>query len=826
MAASNYSQPTTILSLFILIIIISNIPQSFSQSNSPQNIQTFYPFSPPPPIILPPPPPSPPVNDPPLTTLTPPPSLPRRSSTRAAVGKAIGVTAASTIVLSGLLFFLLLWRSRRKREEEESANATHGGTNNPTVPQNDNFTRFNGNIKGLIVDENGLDVVYWNTLQEGEKNRTSFKREYYKNLKNEQQEEEEEEQEKRVVSGSKRRNKPPIQEAPLLRGKSSTSQSPIWVDDHIMKKEPSFSTRLSFKVVEKQNSSVQLMKHATPPLPPPPGAPRPPLMAVEAVAKTAAPPPPPPQLAAGAVAKMAAPPPPPPVPSNKGPSPPPPPPPSGGAPFSSLKPPAPKGAPSKRSSSLGEGTSSIGNEQVKLKPLHWDKVNPNVEHSMVWDKIDKGSFKFDGDLMEALFGYVATNRKSPQRDNRSTSPKTDKSGPPSQIFILNTRKSQNIAIVLKSLGITRKEIIDALIVGHGLNADTIEKLTKIAPSDEEASQILSFDGDPTRLADAESVLYHLLKAVPSAFTRFNAMLFRSNYDSEVSSIKESLKSLELACNELRTRGLFLKLLEAVLKAGNRLNAGTSRGNAQAFNLTALRKLSDVKSSDGKTTLLQFVVQEVVRAEGKRCVLNKDRSLSRNSSQSSNVGSQSSDTSKDDREREYMMLGLPVIGGLSAEFSNVKKAATLDYDVLVKSISALSAQVVETRKIVSGCGFSREMDGFLDTAEMEVNVVKEEEKRVMELVKKTTDYYQAGSLKDKMVNSLQLFVIVRDFLGMVDQVCIDIARNVQRRKHVSYVAGSSSPETPRVFRFPKLPANFMSDSSKSSSSDSDNDSEMR
>ncbi|KAL2468724.1 Formin-like protein 8 [Forsythia ovata] len=427
--------------------------------------------------------------------------------------------------------------------------------------------------------------------------------------------------------------------------------------------------------------------------------------------------------------------------------------------------------------------------------------------------------------MEALFGYVATNRKSP---TNSTNPRGDRSGPASRIFILDTRKSQNIAIVLKSLGVSHTEIIDALVKGEGLNADTLEKLTKISPTNEETSEILAFDGDPTRLADAESFLYHLLKAFPSAFTHFNAMLFRSNYHTEISNLKESLKSLESACNELRTRGLFLKLLEAVLKAGNRLNAGTSRGNAQAFNLTALRKLSDVKSSNGTTSLLQFVVQEVVRAEGKRCVLNRNRSMSRTNSQNTNSGNQSSDNlvPQVDREKEYMMLGLPVIGGLSAEFSNVKKAATTDYDSLVKTSPGLSAQLIEIGKIVAQCdhrtGFAKEMKIFVEGAEEEIKAVKEEQTRVMELVKKTTDYYQTGSSKDKGTNPIQLFVIVRDFLGMVDQVCVDIARNVQKKKPASSSAESSSPESPRVFRFPKLPANFMSDHSKSSSSDSDNE----
>jgi hypothetical protein len=71
-----------------------------------------------------------------------------------------------------------------------------------------------------------------------------------------------------------------------------------------------------------------------------------------------------------------------------------------------------------------------------------------------------------------------------------------------------------------------------------------------------------------------------------------------------------------ACGELKHR-LFLKLLEAVLKTGNRLNDGTFRGGANAFKLDTLLKLSDVKGADGKTTLLHFVVQEIARSEGVR-----------------------------------------------------------------------------------------------------------------------------------------------------------------------------------------------------------------
>ncbi|XP_060214412.1 formin-like protein 4 [Lycium barbarum] len=790
-----------ILYLFI-ISILSIIPKASCQPNSPQNVETFYPF--PLPNLLPPP--IPPVQRPPPSLPLPlPPPLPpgpilppdtpvdsSDSSSEKAVGTAIGVTAASTVVLSALLFFFLVRysRSRKRRLEGGSANGVdhpRGGASasaSATIPgvAQDQFLKFEGNLKGVIVDENGLDVLYWRKLESGEVNKESFKKK--KVFANALRDEEEE---KRIISrgvGGRRPPEHPIQELPLLRGKSSTSQSPSWLD---LENKPPPSAGIVFKPMERQDSSSQLESRAPPPAPPLP---------------------PPPSLSVLAIQKAPSPPPPPPSGVRKGPPLPPPPIHPGGLPSSS-----------------GEGTSGSGNDKVKLKPLHWDKLNANVEHSMVWDKLDRGSFKFDGDLMEALFGYVATNKKSPGREERRSLSPRDISGPPSQMFILETRKSQNIAIVLRSLGVTRKEIIDALIDGQGLSVDTLEKLSRIAPTKEEESEILAFEGDPTRLADAESFLFHILKAVPSAFIRFNAMLFRSNYGTEILHHKEYLQTLELSCEELRAQRLFLKLLEAILKAGNRMNAGTSRGNAQAFKLTALRKLSDVKSMDGKTTLLHFVVQEVVRAEGKRCVLNQNQSRG-----TSAIPTSKNSTENDETEKEYMMLGLPIIGGLSSEFSNVKKAAAIDYNTLSKTCSMLTDQTSEIRGHLVQCGsdkgkFGKEMKKFLDAVDKEIKTVREEQDRVMELVKKTTDYYQAGASDDKGWQPLQLFTIVKDFLEMVDKVCVEITRNMQKKKPLVAVTGSSSPgmENSRAIRFPKLPANFMSDISKSSSSDSSDDS---
>ncbi|XP_058744499.1 formin-like protein 4 [Vicia villosa] len=720
--------------ILILCLHIFSIQICYCQNNSPQNIETFYQngttlvSSPPPPKAQP----------------SPPQGLiagSKSSSSNGEIAKAVAATAASTIVICGLIFIIVKRCLRKTKRNNIVSNVDRQQVD---VPRGNVFEKIDGNVRGLIVDEDGLDVIYWRKLEEKNSNKDLYKDIIANSPKNKVEEDSHEEENQ--VKKSKY-----IQETPLLKGQSSSSH--IFHEEEDLYRVPRIQSQPSKnegfvkKGVEKQEFQSQpsvLQSIVAPPPPPPPPM-------------KAAPPPPPPPM-------KAAPPPPPPMSSSK--------------------------AISKtdQRNSLGKGVEEPNNDQVKLKPLHWDKVNTNAaDHSMVWDKVDRGSFRVDQNLMEALFGYVATNRMSPKEKTNSTSPSNDAS---TKKFLLDPRKSQNIAIVLKSLAISRDKVLDALIEGKGLNGDTIEKLSRVSPTEEEKSLILQYKEDPSRLAAAESFLYHILTAVPSAFNRLNAMLFKLNYDSEVAEIKDSLQTIEFGCKELRSQGLFLKLLEAVLKAGNRMNDGTSRGNAQAFNLNSLRKLNDVKSNDGKTTLLHFVIEEVVHSEGKRAVLNRNNSLTRNMSRnrSSNMNGniETNIVSDEKREREYTMIGLSIVGGISSEFNNVKKGANLDYKNLVESISTLSLRLIEVQELVSQCesgergNFVKEMNHFIGNAEEELKLVREKEIIVLQILRKTTQYYESGGSKEKQENNLQLFVIVKDFLGMVDQVCIEIARDLQKK----------------------------------------------
>lgn len=211
--------------------------------------------------------------------------------------------------------------------------------------------------------------------------------------------------------------------------------------------------------------------------------------------------------------------------------------------------------------------------------------------------------------------------------------------------------------------------------------------------------------------------------------------------------------------------IFLKLLEAILKAGNKINAGTSRGNAQRFNLSALRKLSNVKSTDGKTTLLHFVVEQVIRSKGRRGELNGNHILGRTFSKRSKTGDSNSKSSTlKERDNKYLKQRLPAVEGLSNEFTNVKKAVMIKLDTFINTCSALASRVVEIRELVTHCassekcGFLKEMKGLLEECEEELKLVRNEQNRTMELVKGTTKYYQGGGSKEKWGYPLQLFVV--------------------------------------------------------------------
>ncbi|VAH25088.1 unnamed protein product [Triticum turgidum subsp. durum] len=501
--------------------------------------------------------------------------------------------------------------------------------------------------------------------------------------------------------------------------------------------------------------------------PPPPGAPAPPPPAPGAPAPPPAPgaPAPPP--------KPGGPPPPgPPAPpgarAGAGPGPPPPPLKGGGP--GGPPPPAMPGGPRKGPPPLkkpGAAAPVADSSKTKLKPFFWDKVTA-TDQAMVWDQIKAGSFQFNEEMIESLFGCKPV-------DKSNDSKKEPAKEAPQVVRILDAKKAQNLSISLKALSVTAQDVHTAVTEGHDLPADLITTLLRWTPTSDEELKLRLYTGEMSQLGPAEQFLKTIID-IPYIFQRLETLLLMASLTEEATGVEQSFKTLEVACDELRHSRLFKKLLEAVLKTGNRMNDGTFRGGAQAFKLDTLLKLADVKGLDGKTTLLHFVVQEIVRSEGVRAV----RAAKEQNSSVSSVSGGTDDLSEDvgDDTEHYKQLGLEVVSGLSDDLQNVRKAAILDADALTIQVASLGHRLVKANEFLNTgiksleeeSGFQRKLAQFVENSQAQVTRLLEEEKKLRLMVRSTVDYFHGSKGKDE---GLRLFVVVRDFLVILEKVCKEV-----------------------------------------------------
>ncbi|KAF7007771.1 hypothetical protein CFC21_022676 [Triticum aestivum] len=422
-----------------------------------------------------------------------------------------------------------------------------------------------------------------------------------------------------------------------------------------------------------------------------------------------------------------------------------------------------------------------------LKPLHWDKLRAISGRTTVWDQVkNSDSFRVDEAAMENLFpqNSAAAAANSGQTAARG--------GPGKQHSrLLDPKRLQNVAIMLKALNVTADEVIRTLMHGNLEDKPELyETLAKMAPTKEEELKLKDYSGDLSIIDPAERFLKDVLN-VPFAFKRVDAMLYRANFDAEVNYLRKSFGTMEAACSDLRSSNLFLKLLDAVLKTGNRMNDGTNRGEARAFKLDTLLKLADIKSTDGKTTLLHFVVQEIIRSEG----FDSDQAES-----NPGTGSASKERFKKD--------GLKVLAGLSSELSNVRKAATLEMDTLSGNLLRLATDLEKVRLVLqlretcarqesSGAKFFESMDVFLRRAQAEIGSMKVAERSALQRVKETTQYFHGDGNMEEPSQPLRVFMVVTEFLLILDRVCRDVGRTPERvmmgsGKSFRVSAGTSLP----------------------------------
>ncbi|XP_045619895.1 uncharacterized protein [Procambarus clarkii] len=347
------------------------------------------------------------------------------------------------------------------------------------------------------------------------------------------------------------------------------------------------------------------------PLPPPlPGGPPPP--------------PPPPPLPPGS-----GPPPPPPPPGG----PPPPPPPPGGGPPPPPGPPRPPGPPGAAARSRQEPAEEkvrlpqmeTPKPRSKMKTFNWNKI-PNskvLAKNNIWSQLarqhqNSPTTALDWEEMEGLFCQQTTSTPSTSPSKTSKDAKDDvekKKKEPTEINLLDGKRSLNVNIFLKQFRVSNEEIMEMIRNGEhsDIGAEKLRGLLKILPEADEMDMLRNFDGDRTKLGSAEKFLMMLLE-VPQYKLRIEAMLLKEEFESTMDQIEPSINAFLYAGRDLLANPHLQEVLYMVLVAGNFLNSGGYAGNAAGMKLSSLHKLTDIRANKPGMTLLHYVVQQAERRD--------------------------------------------------------------------------------------------------------------------------------------------------------------------------------------------------------------------
>jgi len=252
----------------------------------------------------------------------------------------------------------------------------------------------------------------------------------------------------------------------------------------------------------------------------------------------------------------------------------------------------------------------------KMRAMNWKKLPATKAKNSIWSGIsDEWKIDFKKGELTDWFNVVDAAEKKPEASKKVVVPS-----------FLDPKRSQNVGIQLaslKSLG-TFEEMRALIVAPDGdsskLNIDMLKILQQVIPGAEDPSEIEALSshvGDRTLLGKPEQFMFTMMD-VPKLAERIDLLLFEQEFAELVADNKPNVELLCGACAEVKSSSTgktrLKRLLEIILKIGNHMNGGTSRGGLYGFQIQTVNKLNDIKTGDRKTTLLDFVVEYCMEHE--------------------------------------------------------------------------------------------------------------------------------------------------------------------------------------------------------------------
>lgn len=284
-------------------------------------------------------------------------------------------------------------------------------------------------------------------------------------------------------------------------------------------------------------------------------------------------------------------PPPPPMPNSLAGIPPPPPP----MPFTGIMP-----------KNMGTPINNKPKPVGKTRQLQWEKLNQI--NGTIWENMDDSKWEtmIDYSDLENNFKYDPIVFKQTFPEERRISFSTSGSA------LMDPKKARNMQIILGRLRLTPQELRTSLLrMDENIWSDSIaHEIMKYLPNKSEKEQIARNYEDLLALestkATAERIAFELSKVVGLEDRLCSIELMTLIGDWHIEAL-EQLDLLLKGLDEVNTKGSLKGFLELVLATGNFLNSGTYKANAAGFKIDSLLKIRDMKTTEGKSNLLVYLL---------------------------------------------------------------------------------------------------------------------------------------------------------------------------------------------------------------------------
>ncbi|XP_035222681.1 formin-J-like [Stegodyphus dumicola] len=179
-----------------------------------------------------------------------------------------------------------------------------------------------------------------------------------------------------------------------------------------------------------------------------------------------------------------------------------------------------------------------------------------------------------------------------------------------QVNLLDGKRSLNVNIFLKQFRSSNDEIINILKRGahDEIGAEKLRGLLKILPESDEIELLRGYNGDRTKLGNAEKFLLQLIE-LPNYKLRCEGMLLKEEFASNMAFLEPAIENIISAVEELKHCQELHEVLYMLLVAGNFLNSGGYAGDAAGFKMMSLLKVAETRANKPGMNLIHYVAQE-------------------------------------------------------------------------------------------------------------------------------------------------------------------------------------------------------------------------